>query len=377
AIYNDTWANKTATSLTVTYAVIPRVAGGCIGDQENIVVTIDPEPDLVTPTPTLCSDEAIAVTLSDVHGLADSYEIVSISATGGISAGVGNATTGAGQDADAIYDDTWTNKTAIAQTVTYSVIPRIAGGCIGDEEDIVVTINPEPDLVTPAPAVCSDDAIEVTLSDVHTIANSYEIVSITATGGISGGGGNATTGTGQAADAIYNDTWTNRTATAQTVTYSVVPRIAGGCIGDEEDIVVTINPEPDLVTPAPTVCSDEAIEVTLSDVHGLADTYEIVSITPGAGLVAGAGNASTGAGQPANAIYNDTWNNRTATSRTVTYAVIPRVAGGCIGDQENIVVTINPEPDLVTPSPTVCSNDAIEVTLSDVHTLADSYEIVS
>ncbi|MCA1800197.1 MAG: SprB repeat-containing protein, partial [Actinobacteria bacterium] len=141
-IYNDTWTNKTAIAQTVTYAVIPGITAGCTGDQENIIVTINPEPDLNDLNTTVCSDDITGVTLSDVHGLADSYEITDIVATGGLTGGAGNATTGAGQAASAILNDTWTNATGAVQTVTYSVIPRIAGGCIGDEEDIIVTVNP-------------------------------------------------------------------------------------------------------------------------------------------------------------------------------------------------------------------------------------------
>ncbi|MCA1800352.1 MAG: hypothetical protein LC650_03575, partial [Actinobacteria bacterium] len=306
-ISDDAWTNKTALPVDVVYTIVPVSDKGCTGTPEDITFTINPEPDLVTPTTTVCSDDVIGVTLTDVHSLADRFEIVSITPTGGITAGAGNATTGANQLSGAIANDTWTNKTANQQTVTYRIIPRVGGGCIGDPENIVVNINPEPDLTTPSPTVCSDAITGVTLADVHTLANRFNIVSISATGGITAGAGNASTGADQLSDAIVNDTWTNKTATTQTVTYSVIPRIAGGCIGDEEDIIVTISPEPDLLTPAPSVCSDEAIGVTLDDVHNLANRFEIVSITPGGGLVAGAGNATTGADQLDNAIYNDIW----------------------------------------------------------------------
>ncbi len=377
AIVNDKWTNKTATPLTVTYAIIPRIAAGCIGDQENVVVTISPEPDLNNLNTTICSDVATGVTLSDVHGLANSFEIVSITPQAGLVTTAGNATTGAGQLSTAIVNDKWTNKTAGALTVTYAIIPRVGGGCIGDQENVVITVNPEPDLNPLSSTVCSDAATGITLSDVHGLANSYEIVSITPTGGIIPGGGNATTGTGKLANAILNDTWTNKTAINQTVTYVITPRIAAGCIGDPENVVVTVNPEPDLSNLNTTVCSDASSGVTLDDVHNLANSFEIVSITPQAGLVTTAGNATTGAGQADNAIVNDKWTNKTATPLTVTYAIIPRIAAGCIGDQENVVVTINPEPDLNNLNKTICSNIATGITLSDVHGLATLYEIVS
>ncbi|MBK7626736.1 MAG: hypothetical protein IPJ16_05975 [Bacteroidales bacterium] len=377
AIVNDKWTNKTAGSLTVTYAIIPRINGGCIGDQENVVVTISPEPDLNNLNTTVCSDASTGVTLTDVHGLANSFEIVSITPQAGLVTTAGNATVGAGKLSSAIASDKWTNKTAGSLTVTYAIIPRVGGGCIGDQENVVITVNPEPDLNPLSSTVCSDAVTGITLSDVHGLADRFEIVSITPTGGIVAGGTNSTVGTLRLSSAIVNDTWTNKTAINQTVTYVIIPRLNGGCIGDAENVVVTVTPEPDLNNLNTTVCSDASTGVTLTDVHSLANSFNIVSITPQAGLVTTAGNAVTGAGQASNAILNDKWTNKTAGSLTVTYAIIPRIAAGCIGDQENVVITISPEPDLVTPVTTICSDVITGVTLTDVHGLANRFEIVS
>ncbi|MBK7626735.1 MAG: hypothetical protein IPJ16_05970 [Bacteroidales bacterium] len=377
AIVNDKWTNKTAGSLTVTYAIIPRINGGCIGDQENVVVTISPEPDLNNLNTTVCSDASTGVTLTDVHGLANSFEIVSITPQAGLVTTAGNATVGAGKLSSAIASDKWTNKTAGSLTVTYAIIPRVGGGCIGDQENVVITVNPEPDLNPLSSTVCSDAVTGITLSDVHGLADRFEIVSITPTGGIVAGGTNSTVGTLRLSSAIVNDTWTNKTAINQTVTYVIIPRLNGGCIGDAENVVVTVTPEPDLNNLNTTVCSDASTGVTLTDVHSLANSFNIVSITPQAGLVTTAGNAVTGAGQAANAILNDKWTNKTAGSLTVTYAIIPRIAAGCIGDQENVVITISPEPDLNLLTSTVCSDAVTGITLSDVHGLASRFEIVS
>ena len=377
AIFNDRWTNKTVGLLMVTYAIIPRIAGGCIGDQENVDVTISPEPDLNDLNKTICSGEITGITLSDVHSLANSFEIVSIIPQAGLVTTAGNATTGAGKAANAIVNDRWTNKTAGLLTITYAIIPRIAGGCIGDQENVVVTINPEPDLSPLSSTVCSDEITGIIFSDIHGIAISYEIVSITQQAGLVSIAGNATTGTGKAANAIQNDKWTNKTPGSRIVTYVVRPRIAVGCIGDQEDVLVTVNPEPDLSALNTTVCSDFTTGVTLTDVHSLANSFEILSITPQAGLVTTAGNATTGAGKAANAIVNDRWTNKTAGLLTVTYAIIPRIAAGCIGDQENVVVSINPEPDLSPLNSTVCSDAVTGITLSDVHGIANSFEIMS
>ena len=377
AIFNDKWTNKTATLKTVTYAIIPRINGGCIGDQENVVVTVNPEPDLKLLSSTVCSDAITGITLSDEHGLADRFEIVSITPQAGLATTAGNATTGTGKLANAILNDKWTNKTASALTVTYAIIPRINAGCIGDQENVVVTVNPEPDLKLLNSNVCSDAITGITLSDEYGLADRFEIVSITPQAGLATTAGNATTGTGKLANAILNDKWTNKTASSLTVTYAIIPRINGGCIGDQENVIVTVNPEPDLKLLSSDVCSDAITGITLSDEYGLADRFEIVSITPQAGLTTTAGNSTTGTGKLANAILNDKWTNKTATALTVTYAIIPRINGGCIGDQENVIITVNPEPDLKDLNKTVCSTVATGITLSDVHSLADRFEIVS
>jgi len=377
AIANDKFTNKTAVAHTVTYAIIPRINGGCIGDQENVVVTVNPEPDLKNLNKPVCSDAATGITLSDEHGLADRFEIVSITPQAGLTAAAGNATTGAGKLANAIVNDKWTNKTAGSLTVTYAIIPRIDGGCIGDQENVVLTVNPEPDLKDLNKPVCSDEATGITLSDEHSLADRFNIVSITPQAGLTPASGNATAGPDQLANAIVNDKFTNKTSGSLTVTYIIIPRINGGCIGDQENVVVTIYPEPDLKDLDKSVCSDEVTGITLSDEHALANRFNIVSITLEAGLAAAAGNATAGPDQLASVIANDKFTNKTATTLTVTYKIIPGINGGCTGDQEDVVVTVNPEPDLKDFDKPVCSTVPIGVILSDEHNLADRFEIVS
>ncbi|MBK7626734.1 MAG: hypothetical protein IPJ16_05965 [Bacteroidales bacterium] len=353
---NTTAVSQVAIDLTGllpnTYTVTVAAANGCgTGPSMAPVHTFDVNdiPDLSPLTNTVCSDVASAITLSITNSGAYcsgiTFNIPTITKNG-LTESAGAPVTGTGFASNEIVNDAYTNKTAASVNVVYAVIPVSTQGCTGASENVTLTVTPEPDLNNLNTTVCSDASTGVTLTDVHSLANSFNIVSITPQAGLVTTAGNAVTGAGQAANAILNDKWTNKTAGSLTVTYAIIPRIAAGCIGDQENVVITISPEPDLNLLTSTVCSDAVTGITLSDVHGLASRFEIVSITPQAGLVAGGSNATVGTLKLSSAIVNDTWTNKTAGALTVTYAIIPRVNLGCIGDQENVVVTVNPEPDL-------------------------------
>jgi secreted protein with Ig-like and vWFA domain len=135
---------------------------------------------------------------------AASYEIISITPQVGLTAAVGNATTGAGQVAAAIVNDVFTNVTSGSLTVVYNVRP-FAGGCFGDAINVTLTVSPEPVMNASLNAtVCSDAVSGITLntSGTSAAASSYDIISITPQIGLVAAVGNATTGVGQAASAI-------------------------------------------------------------------------------------------------------------------------------------------------------------------------------
>src|SRR5688500_18232772 len=110
-----------------------------------------------------------------------------------------------------------------------------------------------------------------------------------------------------------------------------------------------------------------------------AQDYNIVDIDADAGLTARITNASTGAGQPATAILNDLFENKTLIDLTVTYQISAVSAGGCAGDTVDVVLTVHPEPEL-TPGldNDVCSDDESGITLSTTGTsiAAQDYNIV-
>jgi hypothetical protein len=329
AIVNDVFTNPTAGALTVVYNVTP-VTATCAGNAVNITLTVNPEPVMsASLNATVCSAAVSGITFN-TNGTsvgAASYEIISITPQVGLTAAVGNATTGAGQVAAAIVNDVFTNVTSGSLTVVYNVRP-FAGGCFGDAINVTLTVSPEPVMNASLNAtVCSDAVSGITLntSGTSASASSYDIISITPQVGLVAAVGNATTGVGQAASAIVNDVFTNPTAVPLTVVYNV-RALTGSCYGSALNITLTVSPEPVMSgSLSGTVCSDAVSGITLAT-NGTsigAGSYTINSITIAPGLLASGTNATIGAGQAAGAIVNDVFTNPTAGALTVVYNVTP------------------------------------------------------
>jgi hypothetical protein len=389
AIFNDLFENKTLIDRIVTYQVSPVSLGNCAGDTVDVILTVHPEPELSAGLDNdVCSDEESGITLSTtVTSIAVlNYNIVSITPQAGLTARAGNATAGAGKAANAIFNDLFENKTLIDRIVTYRISPVSAGGCAGDTVDVVLTIHPEPEL-TPGLSndVCSDEESGITFSTTVTsiAAVNYNIVSITAQAGLTADAGNETAGVGKAANAILTDKFENPTNGDLTVTYQVSAVSAGGCAGDTVDVILTVHPEPELSAGLDDdVCSDEESGITLAVAAGsvAALNYNIVSITRQAGLTARPGNATTGAGKAANAIFNDLFENKTLIDRIVTYRISPVGLGNCAGDTVDVILTVHPEPELSAGlDDDVCSDEESGITLSTTVTSIAvlDYNIVS
>jgi GH15 family glucan-1,4-alpha-glucosidase len=338
--------NVTGTDQTVTYTIIPTSAAGCVGNPFTATVIVRSEPTGVsTPaTQTVCSDAAIAtIVLSTSNSMSGtSYAWTrdnNVSVTGLAASGSGD------------ISGTPNNVTGTDQTVTYTIIPTSAAGCVGNPFTATVIVRSEPTGVsTPATqTVCSDAAIAtIVLSTSNSMSGtSYawtrdNNVSVT---------GLAASGSGD-----ISGTPNNVTGTDQTVTYTIIPTSAAGCVGNPFTATVIVRSEPTGVsTPATqTVCSDAAIAtIVLSTSNSMSGTSYAwtrdnnVSVT---------GLAASGSGD-----ISGTPNNVTGTDQTVTYTIIPTSAAGCVGNPFTATVIVRSEPTGVsTPATqTVCSDAAI------------------
>ena len=140
------------------------------------------------------------------------------------------------------------------------------------------------------------------------------------------------TGATPASGATISQVLTNPGSTAGTVTYIVTPT-ANSCPGIPTNIIVTVNPRPNVTSASPmTICSATATNIALtSSVSGATFSWTIGAVTGGV-VGATASNGTT--------IAQTLYNNGLAPG-TVTYIVTP-AANSCSGSPANFVVTVNP-----------------------------------
>jgi gliding motility-associated-like protein len=374
-VATDTYTNTGSSALDVAYTVVPRSAAGCYGDPLVITVTINPEPTVsASLNASVCSDLATGLTLNTAAGsvAAASYSITARTIAGGLTPAAGNAFIPvAGAAAGYLANDRFTNLSAGPLDVTYTVQGFSAAGCFGAPRFITITINPEPVVSNSLDAsVCSDLPIGLSLNTNGTsvAAATYNITSRTVAAGLVIGANATIPSSGEAANYLSADTYTNTGTVALNVTYTVVPVSASGCLGDPKVITIGINPEPVISSGLnKSACSRAAIALTLTTNASsvAAASYNVTSITVDPGLTAGGSNVATGNGVAANYLANDTYSNTGGSALPVTYTVVPRSAAGCLGDPVVITVTINPEPVLsATLDNTICSDVATGLVLN-------------
>jgi len=366
-ISDDAYTNKTSGNVNVIYAVVPVSSQGCAGAQENITLTVRPEPVLASLSTSKCSDEALGFNLAVATGSspAASFNITAINSNG-LTASAGSPATGTSLPANVIADDAWRNTSNAPVNVVYSVVPVGANGCTGDTYTVTITVNPEPSLASLDATRCSDEPLGFSLAVAagSVAASTYNITAINANG-LTASAGAPATGTGLPANVIANDAWTNTTANPVNVIYTVVPVSAAGCQGDPRTVTITVNPEPSLATLTNTVCSDSPSAITLATTAGSvpATTYNITAINNG-GLTASSGSPATGNGLLASVISDDAWTNKTSGNVNVVYTVVPVSASGCTGNPVDVTLTVRPEPVLANLNTTKCSDEPFGFNLS-------------
>jgi gliding motility-associated-like protein len=359
---NDVLTNATSAPIVVTYQVTPTGPGGCAGTTQNIDITVNPSPVLVTPqTKTICSgsNTAYEILLNPANLPAGTtFSWPDPDGAGPATAGV-NVPMGAAGTTH--INDVLVNTTGAPIVVNYVVTPS-AGGCSGTARTVAITVNPAPVLVTPqAKAICSGSnvAYEILLNPANqpagTVFNWAD----------PDGAGPATAGVnvpmGAAGTIHINDVLTNATTSPITVTYQITPTSGAGCVGTQQDVVITVNPAPVLVTPqTKTICGGDnvAYEILLNPANQPAGTVFNWPDPDGAGPATAGVNVPMGAAGTTH--INDALVNTTSAPITVTYQVTPSSGSGCVGVQRDVVITVNPTPVLVTPqTKTICSGDNV------------------
>ena len=150
----------------------------------------------------------------------------------------------------------------------------------------------------------------------------------------------------------------NRTNTVQTVTYVVTPT-SGNCVGAAFTVVLTLNPTPEITAMSTVTCSGVPFVVTPTNVtDGIVPASTLYSWTVPSytGTVTGGASATN---YPT--IVTGTLLNRTNTSQTITYSVVP-LSGLCAGAGFTVTVILSPTPEIKAMSTVTCSGTPFVLT---------------
>ncbi len=343
----DVLVNTGTASAVVTYTVTPT-ANSCPGTPVTATVTVNPAPKLVVSSDvTLCSGGITNITFTDQLA-GSTYGWTSVSSAATLT---GNAASGTTSP----IMNTLTNSGTTVETVTYTITPTGANGCVGAPANVVITVNPVPTVTLAAPAmICGGQSVNVVITSTPPSGVTYDWAS-SITGTISGNT-NVTGGSSPISDII-----TNSSAAVGTVTYRVTPKI-GTCVGTFRDVTITVNPSPIVVvTPtAQTRCSGVPTNIVLTESTGMMGTTYAWSGVGSSSNVTGF-TASGGSGTP----IAETLVNTGTVNETVTYTITP-TAGGCSGTPRTAVVTVRPVPNVIaTPNgQVICSTRSTNIQLT-------------
>lgn len=355
---------------------------GCVAPpSQPLGVTVITRPSITSaPTNTLCSGQApssVHTLTASIGGTTYRWEIISISGfVNGANVGdtdgsvVGSNTPGVAN----IDARTLTNTSGVNAAVIYRVIPvspPTAGVfCEGNQQNVTITIRPEPNLLLAPKTVCSDEPAnyEIRLATVGLPTGTQFSWSVPV---MSDGSTQGTSGTnvpaGSNGTIHITDAFVNTSAAAITATYTITAVSGGGCSSNQpvadRQVVITINPKPLIsATLDKTVCSDEPIALTLTTGSGTvtASNYTIVNRAVAGALISHPGNATVPqASVAANYVANDRFTNTTGGPLVVTYTVNARGSiGTCQGPDQVITITINSGPSTNSVTDEVCSDVA-------------------
>ena len=373
----DDYLNTTVSAIFITYTVTPRrlatSPSNCIGDSFQIRYQIDPEPVGTDQNIAICSDEPVNF---DIDVMASSVSATSFDILVGnpasLTQSAGTVSQGTGKLLNEISDDVWTNQTNVFSTITYTITPMSADGCVGDAFNIVVTINPEP-TITPANAdLCSNTISGLILASANgVVISNYELTGIIIPADVTIVQ-SAPLGTYPNGDFLQNDQYVNTSLMDHDVIYKVKAISNNSCQSNVYDIPFTVKPVPNIMDGlGDIVCNNDTSLITLAtDPSAVAaDDYTLQSITVATGLTENSANIIlTSSSFPLNigvpSLSGHSFTNRTNGPLEVVYEVVP-ISSGCEGVAKNIILTVEPNISMNIPADvTICSGDLTNISLT-------------
>ena len=331
----QTLTNSTNSNIVVTYNATATLASGttCSGAVFPYTITVKPKPFIAANmTATSCS--GVIFTVTPMNGSGNSiptgttYSWSNPTVTGGLT----NGNTGVNQTT---ISGTLTDPTNVVQTATYTVTPSF-NGCSGSPFDVVVSVNPKPDVnATTNVVLCAGETSSQIDFTGSILGTTYTWSSSTTSIGVAASGANS----------IPSFTAINSGTTPVVATITVTPS-ANSCPGSSKTFTITVNPKPTINTISNLVkCNGAASGLISFSGSVTGTTFDWTNDTTSIGL------AATGSGN----IPSFTTTN-IGTSPIIANMTVTPKANGCIGTPKNFTITVNPSPTVdVLSNQTVCN----------------------
>ena len=296
---------------------------------EEVIVTVDPVPDVSGLDETICSGETTNIVLSNpnnVLGTTYSWDVIS-------PTNVTGATSGSGSLISQLLTVT---DGSTQGTLIYRVTPT-SKGCSGSSLDITVTVDPLPTLgITPSQETICDGAMtNILLSTPNAAGDGYRwtVSALGVTGAIDQGS-IVSPVIGPIAQPLSLVT----PNVQGTVTYTIYAvNSVTGCESVSEEVIVTVDPVPDVLATDQTICSGETTNISITNPNGVPGTTYTWVATP-SGNVIGAVNGD-------GSIIAQTLSTTDSNIGTVIYTITP-TSNGCDGPTFDVTVTVNPLPSV-------------------------------
>jgi len=378
---SQTLTNTTNVVQTATYTVTPRsgAAGACVGPTFQVMVQVDPRPEIPALSTTICSGGTFNVT--PANGNPTAATIVPAGTTytwtaPTISPTPGSVTGGSAQPVGQIsISQTLTNTTNIPQTATYTVTPTsgASGACVGATFQVNVQVDPKPEIPNQAATICSGGTFTVTPVNGNPSAATIVPGGTTYTWTAPTVSPNPGSLTGAGAQPVgqpsISQTLTNTTNVVQTATYTVTPTsgASGACVGATFQVTVQVDPKPEIPAQSQTICSGGTFNIAPANGNptaativpaGTTYTWTAPTVSPTPGSLSGA--SGQGAAQPS---ISQTLTNTTNVVQTATYTVTPTsgASGACVGATFQVTVQVDPKPEIPNQSATICSGGTFTI----------------
>ena len=305
----DVMPDPRATSVSEIAIVFSEEVTGF--DLADLTLTLDGGTNLLSGSQTLATTDNVTFTLGNLAGLTDvsgAYVLTLTAAGSGITDSLGNALT-----ADA--SDSWTTDTIPPTVAIVPVAPNPRNTPVNeitllfsetvtgvDLSDLTLTRDGGTDLLTAGQSLSTTDNITFTLGNLAglTAAQGDYVLTLTATGSgivdgtalglVEGAGYRITVDTTPPAVDVVDVAPDPRNAPVDTITFTVT---GVGFGFDPDDLCLSVNDGPNLLTAAQTLTTTDNVTFTLGNLAGITTApgdYKLTLEADGSGITDPAGN---------------------------------------------------------------------------------------